>query len=547
MSNPSPEDINQTPHRIFTEQVCMAIQQRMVGGRPLAVDLVNELALYRFTGAQTAEPPGITPTLLTRSQSFRQVTTFAQLLQSPIAAALQALGLLGESRAAIPLLAISACGLASRLLEQLGLQDPAIVDYNRRLPELKALLQEGLSTATEVTLTANACVAKTVEAFRRQLTLCAEKKSSALAVLRFFGQGPAFWVEGLTPSGDPAISMPLHDFVASFITPAAEGVAGQLHRERPTWERQQHRGMGILSDICPSLADALRLALQDSRPVGIRLCIGRSRRGLPLDVWFYVSPGDGCCFRGCVLSVNRPHGDFVLEAADGSYYYFPPCLLSARFNFMTWLPQVEYPIVRQPVGGYNWCHPYTGTLGAGIFAGAKLLHSEDEILDAPSEPAIAIFPQLQRRTQAPAENNLCLGGQAQIVPSIQEKLRSAHASLHEPDVLAAVTVLHDIAKLGLTRGHQDNTAGPRARLQSDSMPYPLRGRQFTGVLAKRTFAFRSDGISSRATSTISPTAPPARPVRRAATRPQPSSSRLRIPDPSEIARILERIEARRYR
>ena len=67
-----------------------------------------------------------------------------------------------------------------------------------------------------------------------------------------------------------------------------------------------------------------------------------------------------------------------------------------------------------------------------------------------------MFPQLRKRTQTAMENNLCLGGQAQTVHSIQQELHSALTACREPDILGAVTALHDIARFGLTCGHQDN-------------------------------------------------------------------------------------------
>lgn len=495
MSHTTCEQTKRAALQVFTAQLCQAVRQRMAAGRPLVVDLLRGLVICRFTGPQAPQPLDITSAHLMSSRSYRRLTTFPQLLREPIAAALKAAGPLDASGAAMPFLALQAISLASRLMEQMGVQDPVILDYSRRPPELETLVREGLSAATTARSSANACAAKVVEGLRRRLAVYAKEQNRIAALLLLRADGVGVWVDGLTGSGDHIFTFSLHDFAASFLAPAVESVLEEMHRKQPTWQSHRETGREILKDVCPSLANAVELAHQDAQPVGIRLCTGRSRRGSPLDMWFFVDARASQPQWGCVLSVSRPHRDFILEAADGSRYYFPPCLLSARFTFLEQMPRAEYPVVRQPAGGYHWCHPYTGKLLGGPIGGAKLLHDENVILHTPCDQAIALFPQLNRRTQTPMENNLCLGGQPAVLGAIQEKLHSALMQSSQPDVLAAATALHDIARLGLTRGHQNNMGGPRARLDPLNMPYPMMGRQVSGILAKRIYVFAPPGTT----------------------------------------------------
>jgi hypothetical protein len=485
---------DQQIHLALADNLCQAIQIRMVAGGSLIVDLSTGMAVYRSGDTSIAALPSVIASPLTSPRPVRRVSTLSQLIRDATAATLNSISLSSLSTAPVPFLAIRALAMASRLMEQIGLRDPAVPDCSGLPPEFGTVAQDAVGTARSAGALINECVVKIAEAFQRQCVhLVAQGK--ALTQIRVHMSGTDVQVAGLTASEECLFLMPLQDLVAATVAASSEFFVNEIRRRRLASDGYLGKGMEILSRLCPALANAVYLASQEARPVGLRLCTGHTRRGRPLDVWLYVNSPAGPLQWGCVLSVNRPHRDFILEAADGGRFYFPPCLLSARFSFLEPLPRAELPVVRQPAGGYAWCHPYTGVLGRGVFAGARLLHDEKTILYAPSDQAVALFPRLQQRIPTPVENDLCLGGQPKTIRAIQERLGIAMRDPAEADVLAAVTAIHDVARHGLTRGHENNMGGSRAPLSPQSMLYPVLGGQTAGSLEKRTYVFTPPGTT----------------------------------------------------
>ena len=193
--------------------------------------------------------------------------------------------------------------------------------------------------------------------------------------------------------------------------------------------------------------------------------------------------------QGTVISVNRAHSEFVLESSDGSLFYFPPCLIAARVFFAGRRMCLQPPIIRQPVGGYDWIHPYVGDLSSrGQFARARLIGKE-ELGRRPSNEALGYFQGLSRPLCQMCENDICLDGQYAEVALLGKQLGRELTRNDSADLLGIISAIHDIGRRGITLSHQNNHQTPRTGLCAGSMPYPLKRVKRGGQLDRRTFRF----------------------------------------------------------
>ena len=119
---------------------------------------------------------------------------------------------------------------------------------------------------------------------------------------------------------------------------------------------------------------------------------------------------------------------------------------------------------------------------------------EDPAFYKPSSQAIRLFSRLGNRSDTPYIGDLCLSGQDTAVMSLRTRFNAAISGNGGDKLINIITAIHDIARIGLTRAHEQNTATPRARLSSDAMPFPLKEATVSGILAKRIFPYYSSKL-----------------------------------------------------
>lgn len=485
---PTSEEVSQSLH----DNIRGALMKRLRGGRPLLVGLSPLPAHHAL---QEAGLMDLDWAMLYRRLGDGRFLRLEQVLREPLMSTLRTYGLLDWGAAHLPVLAVSACRVVGRLLAQLGREDPLAMNLARIPSGFEAILRNSLRRASGSRgplMDAYAghfthALLEGVHGYRNAL-------ERNLRLLRLHNEAGTILVDWITADGKSVRHETLHDLLAAVVGPLIADLNRHISHADRTPHQLQHRGIDILTNVCPDLAEAVQLATELSTCVGLRLCTVPLTAGIPLDVWLYVGPHPGWPGRVCTLSLHRAHHEFILGARDGQRYYFPPCLLIARLAFSEGRPIITRPTIRQPAGGFAWRHPYTGDLGGDPFEGAELLHAEADVMYGPSRQAIRLFPQLKARTSTAREGNMCLDGQTITMKTVQSRFLDTPAG--QGDVLAGLTALHDIVRLGLTRGHQNNTAGPRVKLGPVSMPYPLRGRKVTGALARRVFVYAGNRVVS---------------------------------------------------
>ena len=485
---PTSEEVSQSLH----DNIHSALTKRLCGERPLLVGLSPPLAHHAL---QDPEIMDLDWAMLYGRLGDGRFLRLEQVLREPLMSTLRTYGLLDWGAARLPVLAVSACRVAGRLLEQLGRDDPGAMDLGRIPSGFEAILRNCLRRAS-------GSRGPVMDAYAGHFTTSLLERVDGyisglernLRLLRLHSEAGTIVVDWITADGKSVRHETLHDLLEAVVGPLIADLTRHIGRGDRTPHELQQRGIDILTNVCPGLAEAVQLATGLSTCVGLRLCTVPLRAGIPLDVWMYVGPHPGWPGHACTLSLHRAHHEFILGAIDGQRYYFPPCLLIARLAFSEGRPIITRPTVRQPAGGFLWRHPYTGDLGGDPFEGAELLHAEADAMYEPSKQAIRLFPQLKARTSTACEGNMCLDGQTVTMKTVQNRFLETPAG--QGDVLADLTALHDIVRLGLTRGHQNNTAGPRAKLGPVSMPYPIQGRKVTGALARRVFAYAGNRVVS---------------------------------------------------
>jgi len=251
-----------------------------------------------------------------------------------------------------------------------------------------------------------------------------------------------------------------------------------LDRQIKKLETSHHELQDTLGSFAKALPSQLSYIARVSMRVqrgGVCLCRGKTSKGIPIDIWLHVGRnhyGPGMC---SILSIERAHDEFVLEAVDGKLYYFPPTLLCARLHFDYSGMHILHPVVRQPAGGYLWNHPYSGSLSDGPNYHSMASPDKETLLGEPSVWAFKTFPQLHQRTKKAMENDLCLDQQSHTIGKINGSLRSALETKNGIQVLYSILELQDVVRHGICRAHQLNESPPRAKLDQEQMPYPILG------------------------------------------------------------------------
>ena len=225
--------------------------------------------------------------------------------------------------------------------------------------------------------------------------------------------------------------------------------------------------------IADDVADARRRKVRVVRPLFQTVYKGfRSQALLYVDARQPESPQVN-------LVVRRAHEEFVLEADNREMFYFPPVQLAAIIHFR--LPAARgrlcdalVPQVRIPKGGSDWVHPYTGSMSEDPFADAEWLgEREDEPMLTASPDAQERFPRLAKTQHTTRASDLCLDGQTGRITEMNGRVQDALKAHGTPDSLGVVDELWSIARMGLTRGHQNNQSRPRAEMSVANMPYHI--------------------------------------------------------------------------
>jgi hypothetical protein len=496
---------------LMYEAIQETLKKHMPGNQPLVMDPVGpRLPIYRkMTNplpSRSRRPETITVIHL---QKHRLIKSFQDILREAIDKVLQDACVSSWTSTVLAFSVVSQCRLAGRLLEQLGCKNKGIINIEKIPSNFDTTAAQCFASIQQSQLPITEYITVATESLRQKMNTCTRQKDTMK--LRFVLTDSTICVEWLTDDGKVVKKELFRDFIYSIMGSISKKLSVYINHLKTAQTSHNKIGETVLREVSPKLFDTVHHACQEKRYVGIHLHTSKDRRGIPLDVWLYLNPtlqalkssmGNFTlslhwlhhdfilgAMGNCTLSVHRPHRDFILGAKDGSRYYFPPCLLTARVTYSYNRYQVLAPTVRQPCGGYNWNHPYTGPLGNDPFFCATLNGNERDVMYEPSDEALKLFPELANRTYQARENNLCLPDQSRETTKLQSHLHKENAGLHTLDVLGVITALHQLARVGLTRGHQNNTSGPRSHLAPDSMPYPLRGRQVYGRLAKRVFVY----------------------------------------------------------
>jgi hypothetical protein len=394
----------------------------------------------------------------------------------------------------MPFLAARACGLADRLRQQLGgTEDGLEFRCGRGLAEAMATAIAGEREAPQARTCMTGWAIKLGVALGDRAAGKGRERPGGARILRFrLDPSGGLVVDWLDEDGGTLESESLLSFVEGVWAGLADTMQTDLTRLAKVKQEHVEAGARALEQVSPAVARLVESVRRKGQARGIRLYTARTAKGVVADVWLHLHAGTEPSIGGvgqCALSAYRGHREFVLQAAGGALYYFPPILLVARLGVEAEGVNVFTPSVRQPKGGYSWCHPYTGSLEGNPLGGTYSKEAATAALYEASEAARKRFPELSERRNRAGERALCLAGQEAEVKVIRQDLREQVAGDGEVDVLGVVTRLWNIARHGLCRGHQVNQSRPLAQLNNQSMPFPLRTKRISGELARRAFPY----------------------------------------------------------
>ena len=224
---PTTEEISKLLH----DNLRGALMRRTRGGRPLVVGLPGGLFPHR-----TAPAPEITDLdwiMLHRRLGADRFTTFDQVFGPPLTATLRSCGLLDWGAARLPVLAVSACRIAGRLLEQLGRDDPDTIDPSRIPSDFESALQNCLRRASRgQTSLVDVYVRHIADFLRDRVDTYRGDLGRDLTLLRLHRAGETIRADWLAIDGKPARSQTLEDLLGAVAVPVIADLAE--HPRRPT-------------------------------------------------------------------------------------------------------------------------------------------------------------------------------------------------------------------------------------------------------------------------------------------------------------------------
>jgi len=457
------------------------LAQRTSPGRPAIINLVGSPAVFRLEALAGLIPRSITLNALTNHElpwrSVGRVTRLFGQLSEELALAGGGHGWAGTL---LPFLTAMAGDWAARLTEQMGcsstLSAPSDTFGPRFQSQYNACLKETQRTQRIVRQVGDSLL----QCMRCPPDGCSQ--SDLAAMLRLETNGGVVEVSWLAPEGGELCREPLDRLVERICS--SSGLLRLLDEAKSVQARQEEHwaaGNEQLQATCPELAEAVEHAAETNRSVG-HWVASTKVRGLPADVYLFIDPvTEGGRTPRVTLSAQRAHEEFILGNARGSLFYFPPIQLVARIDFTAVSPPwcVVRPRVRMPRNGPPWRHPYTGSLSVDPFFRAELLSAgEREAMVPASEQARRLLPSLAQNgfPEHAGVGDLCLRGQDVRMRRLVERTVRIGPFRRELNLSALVEGLWEIARIGLTSAHQNNTHMPRLSLTSGNMCHPISSR-----------------------------------------------------------------------
>lgn len=399
----------------------------------------------------------------------------------------------------LPFYAVLAAEWAARLARQMGAQSEIAIDVSRKPPDFESSLSACHAGGAGSSSLLHATAAEMLEALRNpehpQPSIPSGPPPAKLLVSVVDG---ALCVRGFSPEDQELWAEPADVLLRRLAACAARFLATHAASEAKRREAHREAGERALQAICPRLARAAALAQGSDHAVGLRVCRG-AVRGMPAEAWVYLDAATEAqeAFQDSpqvTLEVRRAHEEFILGNSGNQLFYYPPCQLVARVVFSPQDPglwHVERPRVRAPQGSAQWVHPYVGPLQETRLSRALVLGDSRDDCSMPASPeGAAIVPAVVPHARLGVENDMCLTDQDAVVDAADNALRSAVAAGAEPDILRWVRELWDVARLGLTRGHQGNNRTPRASLCPGVGRYLVADPSLLGPrLASRIFPY----------------------------------------------------------
>lgn len=474
------------------------LQERTSPGRPAIINLVGSPAVFRLEALPGLDPRSVTLSALTNHElpwrSVGRVTRLFGQLSEELALAGGGHGWAGTL---LPFLTAMAGNWAARLTDEMGCSSTlsALPDTfgSRFQSPYNACLKETRQTQRIVRQIGDSLL----QCMRRPPDGCSQ--SDLAVMLHLESNGGAVEVSWLAPEGRELCREPLDRLVERVCS--SSGLLRLLDEAKRVQARQeQHWAAGNeqLEATCPELAEAVEHAVKTHRPVG-HWVASTKVRGLPADVYLFIDPvTEGGRTPRVTLLAQRAHEEFILGNARGSLFYFPPIQLVARIDFTAVSPPwcVVRPRVRMPRNGPPWRHPYTGSLSVDPFSKAELLGGSGREAMAPaSEQARRLLPSLAQNgfPEHAGVSDLCLRGQDLCVRRLVDRTVRIGPFRRELNLSALVKGLWEIARVGLTSGHQNHTHMPRLSLTSGNMCYPISGRAALKEtpLSRRVFPYNA--------------------------------------------------------
>ena len=472
------------------------LAKRVVPGRPVLIKLAGDPIAFRLEAAGAVDRSRITLKALSgRTGHFRSIGRVGRLLNQALDQSDLA-GSIDESpRALLPFLAAFAADWASRLAEQMGTQ-PALVIRRDVFP---LRLRTQYKNCLRDVQTARRLAGQISKALIESLRLCPGGRAPGeeARMLRLQSECGEIRVTWLDAEGNELGERTFFQMVRRVCASSLLARLGK-QAEGLRASQQAHRAVGEaqLEAMCPELAKAVRYALKRNRRVGYWICSTKVR-GLPVEVYLYLDAMmQGRRYPRASLVARRAHEEFVLENVESALFYFPPIQLVACIDFAAASPpwHVLRPYVRMPRANPIWRHPYTGNLDVDRFSRAELLGARrDEAMVPISREARRLLPVLAYKTSRTdaRQRDLCMYGQDFEVSNLVGQTCGRGWHRGRIDLFGLVQGLWKIARVGLTRAHQNNGHMPRATLSHESMPYPLpsRGALTNSRLVERIFPF----------------------------------------------------------
>ena len=455
--------------------------------RPLLVTRYNARdVIYRPVATVAGRtPPASDDSVLFDNCRWEPVTSVSRLL-GPLQMQLRTMVQWDEwSHVLFLFSAAAACVFLARVAGAVGATLRFDVDLNR-------LTSRSFRTQCALARKRASVVRRSVEKAMSAMTNCLTLPHDAASQARLLklqfdnGQPCVIW---MTETGTTVSRESLSELVDRVARTYVQGFLDRSSSWSARLESCRSYIEQSLQEACPRLAQSI-LEASRGRKLGIWLFSGLAQ-GSPAEGMLYLD-SPRADFQGqATVACNRAHAEFILQNADRSYFWFPPCMLSARIHFgqAIPLPLLCRPEVRIPRGSPPMVHPYAGDMLPDTFASFDILNPRDytpAMIPVSSDLSKLAIP-LRASTAYPVMRDLCIPAQDARIRTI---LIEAKYESREMQPYCLVEGIWRLAVQGLTRAHEDNQNLPRARLDSSSMYYPVGNPQGIAGTAMEARVFR---------------------------------------------------------